>query len=69
MYIRSNDQLAEVLIKSLRGSQIKFISFKLGAFNFYALTRGGNARIGFMEKWFELYLSIPVVLELPLLVF
>ncbi|BAT89033.1 hypothetical protein VIGAN_05270400 [Vigna angularis var. angularis] len=35
-FIGSNDQLADVLTKSLRGPQTEFICFKLGTYNLYA---------------------------------
>ena len=35
-YVRSNDQLADILTKSLRGPRIEFICNKLGAYNLYA---------------------------------
>jgi len=35
-FVGSNDQLADVLTKSLRGPRIEFISSKLGAFDLYA---------------------------------
>jgi len=34
-FVRSNDQLAYLLIKSLRGPQIEFICSKLGSYNLY----------------------------------
>ena len=36
-FVGSNDQLADVLTKSLRRSQIAFICSKLGTYNLYAL--------------------------------
>ena len=35
-FIKSNNQLADILTKSLRGPQIHFICSKLGAHNLYA---------------------------------
>ena len=35
-FVNSNDQLAEIFTKSLRGSRIKYICNKLGAYNIYA---------------------------------
>nr|KYP54748.1 Copia protein [Cajanus cajan] len=35
-FISSNDQLANILTKYLRGPKIQFICSKLGAYNFYA---------------------------------
>jgi len=37
--VRSNDQLADVLTKSLEGPQIEFICSKLGTYNLYDLGR------------------------------
>ena len=37
-FVNSNDQLADIFTKSLRGSRIKYICDKLGAFDLYALT-------------------------------
>ena len=37
-FVNSNDQLADIFTKSLRGSRIKYICDKLGAFELYALT-------------------------------
>jgi len=42
--VGSNDQLAYVLTKFLRGSQIEFICFKLDTYNLYAQV--GSVRIG-----------------------
>ena len=36
-FVNSNDQLADVFTKSLRGPRIKYICNKLGAYNVYAL--------------------------------
>ena len=35
-FVNSNDQLADIFIKSLRGPRIKYICDKLGAFDLYA---------------------------------
>ena len=35
-FINSNDQLADIFTKSLRGPRIKYICHKLGAFDLYA---------------------------------
>jgi len=35
-FVGSNDQLAYMLTKSLRGPRIEFICFKLGTYNLYA---------------------------------
>ena len=35
-FVNSNDQLADIFTKSLRGPRIKYIRDKLGAFNVYA---------------------------------
>jgi len=35
-FVSSNDQLADILTKSLRGPRIQFICLKLGAYNLYA---------------------------------
>jgi len=37
-FIGSNNQLPDVLTKSLRGPQIQFICSKLGTYNLYATT-------------------------------
>ncbi|RVW31623.1 Retrovirus-related Pol polyprotein from transposon RE1 [Vitis vinifera] len=37
-FVNSNDQLADIFIKSLRGPRIKYICNKLGAYNIYAPT-------------------------------
>ena len=37
-FVNSNDQLADIFTKSLRGPRIKYICDKLGAFDLYALT-------------------------------
>ena len=37
-FVNSNDQLADIFTKSLRGSRIKYICDKLGAFDLYATT-------------------------------
>ena len=36
-FVNSNDQLADISSKSLRGPRIKYICNKLGAYNIYAL--------------------------------
>ena len=36
-FVNSNDQLADIFTKSLRGPRIKYICNKLGAYNIYAL--------------------------------
>ena len=35
-FVNSNDQLADIFTKSLRGPRIKYICDKLGAFDLYA---------------------------------
>nr|CAN80319.1 hypothetical protein VITISV_017071 [Vitis vinifera] len=35
-FVNSNDQLADIFTKSLRGPKIKYICNKLGAYNIYA---------------------------------
>ena len=35
-FVNSNDQLANIFTKSLKGRRIKYICDKLGAFNLYA---------------------------------
>ena len=35
-FVNSNDQVADIFTKSLRGPRIKYISDKLGAFDIYA---------------------------------
>lgn len=35
-FINTNDQLANILTKSLKGSTIQFICFKFSAYNLYA---------------------------------
>ena len=37
-FVNSNDQLAEIFTKSLRGPRIKYICDKLGVFDLYAPT-------------------------------
>ena len=37
-FVNSNDQLADIFTKSLRGLRIKYICNKLGAFDLYAPT-------------------------------
>ena len=37
-FVNSNDQLADIFTKSLRGSRIKYICDKLGVFDLYAPT-------------------------------
>ena len=39
-FVGSNDQLADVLTKSLRGPRIEFFCSKLGSYNLYASLRG-----------------------------
>ena len=36
-FVYSNDQLADIFTKSLRGPRIKYIRDKFGAFDLYAL--------------------------------
>ena len=36
-FVNSNDQLADIFTKSLRGHRIKYICNKFGAYNIYAL--------------------------------
>ena len=40
-FVNSNDQLADIFTKSLRGPRIKYICNKLGAYNIYAPSWGG----------------------------
>ena len=40
-FVSSNDQLADVFTKSLKGHQIKYICNKLGAYDIYAPAWGG----------------------------
>ena len=40
-FVNSNDQLADIFTKSLRGPRIKYICNKLGAYDIYAPARGG----------------------------
>ncbi|RVW78995.1 Retrovirus-related Pol polyprotein from transposon RE1 [Vitis vinifera] len=44
-FVNSNDQLADIFTKSLRGPRIKYICNKLGAYDVYAPTRGGVLNI------------------------
>ena len=37
-FVNSNDQLADIFTKSLRGPRIKYICDKLGSFDLYALS-------------------------------
>ena len=43
-FVNSNDQLADIFTKSLRGPRINYICDKLGAFDLFALARGGVLR-------------------------
>ena len=47
-FVNSNDQLADIFTKSLRGPRIKYICGKLGAFDLYALACGGVLRISLL---------------------
>ena len=47
-FVNSNDQLADIFTKSLRGHRIKYICDKLGAFDLYALALGGVLRISLL---------------------
>ena len=40
-FVNSNDQLADIFTKSLRGPRIKYICNKLGAYDIYAPALGG----------------------------
>ena len=40
-YVGSNDQLTDLLIKSLRGARVNYICTKMGMLNIYALAYGG----------------------------
>ena len=46
-FVNSNDQLAYIFTKSLRGPRIKYICDKFGAFDLYAPALGGMLRISF----------------------
>ena len=43
-FVNSNDQLADIFTKSLKGPIIKYICDKLGTFDLYAPTRVGELR-------------------------
>lgn len=45
-FIESNDQLADVLIKSLKGIQIEFIFFQAGYIQFVYFCTRASVRIG-----------------------
>ena len=47
-FVNSNDQLADIFTKSLRGSMIKYTCDKLSAFDLYAQASGGVLRISFL---------------------
>jgi len=47
-FVNSSNQLADVFTKSLRGSQIKYICNKFGAYDIYAPAWGGGG--GGVEK-------------------
>jgi len=73
--VRSNDQLVDVLTKSLRQPQNEFIRSKFGTFNLYVVPWGGllkqaqkRLRWGLLRICFKLYLSLAKILKLPLLV-
>ena len=44
-FVNSNDQLADIFTKSLRGPKIKYICNKLGAYDVYAPAWGGVLNI------------------------
>ena len=41
-FVNSNDQLADIFTKSLRGPRVKYICNKLGAYNIYAASAWGG---------------------------
>ena len=41
-FVNSNDQLADIFTKSLRGPRVKYIYNKLGAYNIYAAPAWGG---------------------------
>ena len=43
-FVNSNDQLAYIFIKPLRGPRMKYICDKLGVFDLYPPSRGGVLR-------------------------
>ena len=47
-FVNSNDQLANIFIKSLRGPRIKYICDKLDAFDLYALALGEVLRFSLL---------------------
>ena len=47
-FVNSNDQLADIFTKSLRGPRIKYICDKLGVFYLYAPTSGGVLRFSLL---------------------
>ena len=47
-FVTSNDQLADIFTKSLRGPRIKYICDKLGVFDLYAPARGGVLRFSLL---------------------
>ena len=47
-FVNSNDQLADIFTKSLRGPRMKYICDKLGAFDLYAPARGRVLRFNFL---------------------
>ena len=47
-FVNSNDQLADIFTKSLRGPKIKYICDKLGAFDLYAPAKGGVLRFSLL---------------------
>jgi len=44
-FVDSNDQLADIFTKSLRGPRVEYICNKLGAYNMYAPTWGGVLKL------------------------
>ena len=44
-FVNSNDQLADIFTKSLRGPRIKYICDKLSAFDLYAPSLRGNVKV------------------------
>ena len=47
-FVNFNDQLADIFTKFLRGSRIKYICDKLGAFDLYAPVLGEVLRFSFL---------------------
>ena len=47
-FVNSNDQLADIFTKSLRGPRIKYIYDKFDVFDLYTLACGGVVRFSFL---------------------